>query len=71
MSGPHPPLSCYETFSVGGRCDAGHIFLHSNRGFAILSGLQFFPVVGEHARYALLLQARGFSKRQDLLGAPA
>ena len=48
------PLPYYETFSVGGHCDAGHIFLHSNRGCAILSGLQVFPAVGEHARYALL-----------------
>jgi len=44
----------YETFSVGSRGDAGNIFWHANRGRAVLSGLQLFPAVGEHARYALL-----------------
>jgi hypothetical protein len=32
----------------------GHIFWHSNRRHAVLSGLQLFPGVREHARHALL-----------------
>ena len=46
-----------------------HIFWHSNRRRAVLSGLQLFPGVREHARHALLA-APVDVQLQCLLAAP-
>jgi hypothetical protein len=60
--------SPYETFSVGGHCDAGHIFLYSNRLRHSIHSFsqQSVSMLGTHFYRPL-----GFSKRQDLVGAPA
>ena len=53
----------YELLSAGSRRNAYHTFWDSNRSRAILSGLQLFPAVGEHARYALLAAPVDFQYR--------
>jgi hypothetical protein len=44
----------YELLPAGSRCDADPIFQHSDRGRAVLSRIQLFAAVREHARYSLL-----------------
>jgi hypothetical protein len=71
MSGSHLDSPHYELLSACSRRNAYHIFWHSNRGRAILSGLQLFLAVGEHARYALLAHPWIFNIGEMLTGLAA